>query len=347
MRAIVVDDQRSARHMLTQILGNIDEVTVSQASSLAEASALLQGSGFDIAFVDLRLGDDIRNRDGLVLIREICANTSITPVVVSGYGELAELRAAFQAGAHDYLIKETLCDELLRPLVESVRSKRKLESEVLALRAQRTGLSMPTNLVGSSKPMEELRSAIRRVVASDRPVLITGPTGSGKELVVQAIHALGPHPKSPLLDLNCSAFPDNLLESHLFGHEKGAFTGATTRNIGYLAAVRDGTLFLDEIGELELRLQAKLLRVLEAGTYRPVGAIEDQLFNGRVVAATHVDLAMAIQQRRFREDLFYRLNVLTLRVPSLDEHREDIPALVAHFLSRHPRIVSFADSALE
>jgi DNA-binding NtrC family response regulator len=163
---------------------------------------------------------------------------------------------------------------------------------------------------------------------------------------VQAIHSLGTSPDTPFVDLNCGALPASLLESQLFGHEKGAFTGADARHVGYLAAVGYGTLFLDEIGELEPALQAKLLRVLEARTFRSVGSTTEQRFLGRVIAATHVDLEQGVREGRFREDLYYRLNVLTLRVPSLDERREDIPALVAHFAAHQEIRMSFTSDAI-
>jgi DNA-binding NtrC family response regulator len=185
------------------------------------------------------------------------------------------------------------------------------------------------------------------VALADRPVLVTGPTGAGKELVVGALHALGAHPDEPLLDLNCSAIPEALMESQLFGHEKGAFTGADRRQEGYFTLVRQGTLFLDEVAELPPPLQAKLLRVLETGRFRPVGSPTEARFTGRVVAATHADLADRVRSGRFREDLYYRLNVLAVIVPPLADRREDIPALVAHFCRDQRRPISFSSGALE
>jgi DNA-binding NtrC family response regulator len=195
--------------------------------------------------------------------------------------------------------------------------------------------------------MRKLRALVEKVALSDRPVLVTGPTGSGKELTVMSIHELGPTPAGPLVDLNCGAFPAALIESQLFGHERGAFTGAERKHDGFFTTVGSGTLFLDEIAELPLDLQAKLLRVLESRTFRPLGAAASQRFDGRVIAATHVDLTERVAEGRFREDLYYRLNVLELRVPSLEERREDIPALLAHFISTQSRPLSFADDAMD
>ncbi len=201
-------------------------------------------------------------------------------------------------------------------------------------------------LVGQSDALERLRLAIRKVAASDRPVLVTGPTGSGKELTVQAIHRLGAYPEEPLIDLNCSALPDNLMESQLFGHERGAFTGADRQQEGTLSTVGRGTLFLDEIAELPLDLQAKLLRVLETRRYRPVGSTRTITFQGRIVCATHVDLAARVEAGTFREDLYYRLNVLELQVPGLEERRDDIPALIEHFMEGQNACLSFSEEAI-
>lgn len=185
--------------------------------------------------------------------------------------------------------------------------------------------------------MRELARLIRMVARSRRSVLVTGPTGSGKEVVVQNIHALGVDARHPLLDLNCSALPTALAESQLFGHERGAFTSAAQRHEGFLTTVGEGTLFLDEIAELPPDLQPKLLRVLESGVYRPIGCSTPLTFRGRIIAATHVDLEERVRSGRFREDLYYRLAVLEVRVPSLDERRSDIPELVAHFALKAER----------
>jgi len=212
------------------------------------------------------------------------------------------------------------------------------------------GLTLPGDstlgLVGASQVMEKLRRLIKRLAASSRPILVTGPTGAGKELVVSAIHALGARSGAPMLALNCGAMPESLMEAQLFGHERGAFTGAHQRREGLLAIAGEGTLFLDELAELSLTLQAKLLRVLESRTFRTVGGTAEQPFRGRVIAATHADLAERVARGAFREDLWYRLNVLELHVPPLDERREDIPLLVAHFCAAQSRRLHFTAGAL-
>jgi DNA-binding NtrC family response regulator len=223
-----------------------------------------------------------------------------------------------------------------------------LEREVSQLRARVSADAPLTGLVGTSQVMERLRETLRRVALSDRPALIVGPTGAGKEVVARTLHALGPNPDAPLLEVNCGAFAENLIESELFGHEKGAFTGADQKKPGYFSSVGKGTLFLDEIAELPMSLQTRLLRVLESGRYRPVGAnAQEQRFEGRVVAATHADLLERVREKRFREDLYFRLNVLMVKVPALDEHREDIPALLAHFLKQQRRPLTFTPAAVE
>jgi len=202
-------------------------------------------------------------------------------------------------------------------------------------------------LVGTSAAMDGLRETIRRVARSDRPVLVLGPTGSGKELVVRAIHDQGDHPDAPLLDVNCGAIPEPLMESFLFGHERGSFTGATRRQDGALTQVRQGTLFLDEIAELPLNLQTKLLRVLETRRFAPVGSAAVKQFEGRIVAATHAPLQQRVAANLFREDLFYRLDVLTVRVPPLAERVEDIPVLAQHFCAQQPRPLRLSSAAID
>jgi DNA-binding NtrC family response regulator len=348
MRVLIVDDQASARRVLASIVGRLDETEIHEADSLAAARRVIEAQPLDIALIDLRLSPDARNRDGLVLVEEIRARTAIVPVIVTAYQEVAEIRMAMRVGAYDYILKDDLCDELVLPVLSGIRSRRRLERELGELRARRADAEPgASRLVGVSSAMEVLRETIRRAALSDRPVLVTGPTGSGKELVVDALHALGPHPDQPLLDLNCGAIPEALMESQLFGHIKGAFTGADQNQQGYLSQVKQGTLFLDEVAELPPLLQSKLLRVLETGVFRPVGSSAAQgRFEGRVVAATHADLSDRVRAGRFREDLFYRLNVLAIRVPGLDERREDIPALIAHFCRGQKRALRFSEAAL-
>ena len=346
MKILIVDDERAARRALTRILVALGDVELREAASLEEARRELASGEVDVALIDMRLDRDARNRDGLTLVGEIRRQTNTVPIVVTASHDMAEVRAAMRLGAYDYILKDELSDEMVLPILEGLRSTRALEREVLRLRV-RQGADASVGLVGTSPAMQRLRDMIQRVALSDRPALITGPTGSGKELVVRAIHALGHEPSEPLLDLNCGAFPGALIESQLFGHERGAFTGADRRHDGFFTAVGAGTLFLDEIAELPLDLQAKLLRVLESGTYRPVGASNALKFRGRIVAATHADLEERVARGQFREDLYYRLNVLEVTTPSLEERRGDIPALVAHFAAMQKQPLQFTAEAME
>lgn len=346
MKVLVVDDQRSARRILVSILTRMEGVESVEAGSLEDARDVLARQSIDLALIDIRLDADARNRDGLILVKELRERGETVPVVVTGSHEISEIRTALRHGAHDYILKDELCEELVAPIIDELRTRARLTAEVMTLRAQVQSAGFPNGLVGASASMQRLRETIRRVAASDRPVLVLGPTGAGKELVVQALHSLGERPAAPLLDLNCGAIPEALIESQLFGHARGAFTGADRQQDGYFSSVGNGTLFLDEIAELPVTLQAKLLRVLESGRYRRVGATEEQVFRGRIVAATHADLEGRVREGRFREDLLYRLHVLVVKVPSLDERRDDIPALVAHFAAQQKRSLSFTDAAL-
>ena len=252
---------------------------------------------------------------------------------------MAEIHEATSRGTHAPIHSDKLSQEHGLAVLGAHQMHRAQELELLALHG----------LVGASPAMDHLGRLIGRVAESDGPALIQGPTGSGKELVARAIHALSARRQKPLVSVNCSAFMDSLAEAQLFGHEKGYFTGADKARAGFLAEVGSGTLFLDEIAELALPLQAKLLRVIENRTFRVLGAAADSRFEGRVVAATHVDLDARRKEGRFREDLYYRLEVLRLRVPSLDERKEDIPALAERFareLQRPPTLSNGAKEAL-
>ncbi len=237
MHVLIVDDQRSARRNLLSILKTFDGVTTTEAASLEEARRALAHTAIDLCLIDVCLSDDARNRDGLTLVREVLETTSAVPVCVTAAGDMESIRTAMRHGAYDYLLKGDLCEEILDPLVRGLQERRRLEREVIALRARVAPDAAPPGLIGTSPSMERLRNTLKRVALSDRPVLVLGPSGSGKEVVARAIHLLGPHPDEPLLDLNCGAIPENLIESHLFGHEKGAFTGADRDPAGRL---RDG-----------------------------------------------------------------------------------------------------------
>lgn len=202
-------------------------------------------------------------------------------------------------------------------------------------------------VIGNSPLMEQVMELAIKMAPSLMPVLVTGPTGSGKEVIASVLHLMRGDPHLPFVDLNCAAIPENLMESLLFGHEKGVFTGAVGRHRGYFFMAGEGTLFLDEIAEMPLPQQAKLLRVIESREFRPLGSAQSYPFRGRVIAATHADLEKMVEEGRFREDLFYRLHVLRIDVPSLDERRQDIPEFIKHFAAKSERAVSFSPEAVE
>jgi DNA-binding NtrC family response regulator len=337
MRVLLVDDQLAARKNLARCLASLPRGEFYEAASLSAARQILSRTLIDVALIDLRLDEhDPKNRDGMILVQELRQGGTAVPIVVTASSQMAEIRNAMRAGAYAYILKDELCEDLVLPVLEDLQRRRALERQVLHLHG----------LVGSSPPMERLRRQIKKVAAADTPVLVLGPTGSGKELVARALHALSPRRDQPLVAVNCGAFTDALVEAQLFGHERGTFTGADKAREGYLAETRRGTLFLDEIAELPLLLQTKLLRVLENRTYRSLGAATDSRFDGRLIAATHVDLSARAAEGRFRQDLYYRLEVLTVRVPSLDERKEDIPALVEHLGREAPRRLHYAEDAL-
>lgn len=337
MRVLVVDDHAPARRILARCLAPLAGVEILEAASLEAARQTLSRNVLDVALIDLRLDEqDASNRDGMTLVEELRASGAAVPIVVTASSEMAEIRSAMRAGAFAYILKDELCEELVLPVLGDLQRRRALEREVLHLHG----------LVGSSPVMDRMRRQIKKVAAVDAPVLVLGPTGAGKELVARAIHALSPRRDQPIVAVNCGAFTEALVESQLFGHEKGTFTGADKTRPGYLAEARRGTLFLDELAELPSALQTKLLRVLENRTYRVLGATSDSRFDGRIVAATHVDLARRVAEGRFRQDLFYRLEVLTVRVPPLDERKGDIPALVSHLTRETPRRLHYTDEAL-
>lgn len=349
-RVLLVEDHRSHLRNFTSLLETIGGMEVHKATSLQEAREVLEQVLVDVAFIDLQLSEDTRNRDGLTLIEEIRGRYQTVPVVVSDHHQHNEVRDAMKLGAADYVLKTEL-EQRVPLILQGLRKEREREQELLDLRAR--GLADPNlGLIGTSVAMQNLRAMIKKIAAKSQqkpvPVLVLGPTGSGKEVVAQAIHKQSAHPSEPFLDLNCGAIAETLVESQLFGYVRGAFTGAERDQEGYLSLVGRGTLFLDEVAELSPALQAKLLRVLETRTFRPVGPTSKEYqFRGRIVAATHADLAQRVREGSFREDLYQRLNVLLIRVPPLSDHREDIPILIQHFSEKQDRPLHFTPEAIE
>lgn len=349
MNILIIDDERSMRHIIKKYLKKLESCELYEASSKDESIKILNSGTIDIALIDIRLSQDTRNRDGQDIIQYISKNALAIPIIISSLSSVDEIKRAMKNGAHDYILKETLSPEVLLPIIQNLCHgirNRVLKQQINMYKQREKGEFIKNQFLGVSKKAVRIRALIERFSFSDRPVLITGPTGSGKEVVASQLHTFSEYPEEPMLTINCGAFPPSLIESLLFGHKKGAFTGATESRDGYLQSVKNGTLFLDEIGELPLELQPKLLRVLENRKYTPIGETTERTFYGRIVAATHQDLKKAASNKSFREDLYFRLNVLRIEVPSLNERREDIPLFISKFIKDQPRKINFSTGAI-
>jgi len=344
-KIVIVDDKLPMAETLADGLSDrgFDARAVGSAR---EALALLPET--DVLVTDLRMPDV----DGLSLLDQARTTAPNVPVIVmTAYGAIDSAVESIRKGAFHYLTKPFKLDELL-VFVERALSDRELRRETQALRKSVRDRYSLAGLVGKSPAMQQVLQVVRRIAATNVPVLLTGETGTGKGAVARAIHGESVRASGPYVAVNCAALPDQLLESELFGHTKGAFTGAVADREGLFADASGGTLLLDEIGEMSAALQAKLLHVLEAGTVRPVGATKERTVDVRVIAATHRDLRAKIKDGTFREDLMYRLDVVSIELPPLRHRREDIPLLAEHFLAesraRHPQslVTGFGRDAL-
>ena len=337
-RVLVVDDDSPMAEMLAEALGERGFVAKTAASG-AEARRSIEGERFDALVTDLQMPDI----DGLELLSAMGRIAPSCPVIVmTAYSAIDSAIESIRRGAYHYLTKPFKVDELVLFLTRALDEMR-VRREAAALRRtvkQELGVRQ---LVGRSEAMRQVCDLVLRIAEADAPVLLLGETGTGKGLIARAIHLEGPRSNAPFVTVNCAALPENLLESELFGHLKGAFTGATSKRVGLFEAAEHGTLFLDEVGEMSLALQAKLLDVLERGVIRAVGSNKELAVDVRIVAATHRALRERVFSGTFREDLLYRLEVLTIDVPPLRQRREDILVLIEHFLSqsrsRHPRAI--------
>jgi DNA-binding NtrC family response regulator len=326
---LIVDDEAALRSAIAERLAD-HGFTVVQAGSGEEAMPLLAEFAFDILITDLRL-PGMGGRE--VLDAALERYPDIIAIVITGYGTVKDAVDAIKQGAADFVTKPFQFDALLH-VVRSAVEQRRLKSENAYLRSQLEDRYRIDGLVGRSRVMRDLFQLLETVAATSSTVLITGETGTGKELAARAIHHNSARRANRFVALNCSAIPETLLEAELFGHARGAFTGAVGTRQGRLEQAHKGTLFLDEVGTMSQSLQAKLLRVLQEREFERVGDSHTIKIDVRVVAATHSDLAKMVGEGSFREDLFYRLNVLPVQLPPLRERREDIPLLVQHFLQR-------------
>lgn len=328
-RILVVDDEPVQREMIAEFLARA-EFDVQAASSGAEALEVIKKERVDLVITDYKMP----GMSGLELVKESKKiNPEVSVVILTAYGTIGTAVAAMKEGAYDYLTKPVDLDELLA-LIARVKERNQLLAENKELKHQLRDRHQFDHLVAESGPMQEVLSLAARVADSDATVLIRGESGTGKELLARAIHYHSPRCNYPLVKVNSAALPETLLESELFGHEKGAFTGASYRRIGRFEAAQKGTIFLDEIGDLSLALQVKLLRVLQEKEFERLGSNTTLKADVRIIAATNTDLEQAVKEKTFREDLYYRLNVVTVLIPPLRERRADIPALLDHFLAR-------------
>ncbi len=318
---LIVDDEDDIRELLELSFLRMGLGTRS-VSSLKDARKLLAEGKFQLCLTDMRLPDG----EGIELVREIAAHHADLPVaVITAYGNMENAVQVLKAGAFDYLSKPISLEQL-RALVRTV----------FDLPARQSGLRAPVaaSLTGASAAMEQVRSMIERLACSQAPVYVSGESGSGKELAARLIHELGPRGAKPFVAVNCGAIPESLMESEFFGYRKGAFTGAESDREGFFQAAHGGTLFLDEVGDLPLPMQVKLLRAIQEKRVRRVGDTAELTVDLRVISATHRNLKELVDQGRFRQDLYYRLNVIELRMPSLRERREDIAQLIDTLLDR-------------
>ena len=316
-RALIVDDEPDIRELLELTLNRM-EVGTMAVGDLHQARDALRGQEFDLCLTDMRLPDG----NGIELVRLIQQDYPSIPVaMITAHGSMEAAIDALKAGAFDFVSKPVDL-RVLRNLV------------VTALRLADTRGTVNRTLIGNSPSMHLLRSKIGKLARSQAPIYVSGESGTGKELVARMIHEQGPRASSPFVPVNCGAIPEELMESELFGHKKGSFTGAVSDKDGLFQAAEGGTLFLDEVADLPLHMQVKLLRAIQEKSVRPVGAQEEIRVDVRILSATHKELGKLVQSNEFRQDLFYRINVIELPVPPLRERPDDIPALANHILDR-------------
>jgi two-component system response regulator HydG len=329
---LIVDDARSTLRALEVILKR-EGYTVLTAVSGPEGLTHIEQHEVDLLLCDVKMP----KMDGLTVLRQVKAqDAGIAVVMMSGHGDISTAVSAMKEGAFDYLVKPFGEDEVLR-VAQKALAMRALVVENLLLKRQVRDQFARAHVIGSSPTWNRVYQMVQQVAPSQATVLLTGESGTGKELIAGLLHRLSPRAERPFIVLNAAAMPATLLEAELFGYEKGAFTGALQRKPGHFELADGGTLFLDEIGDMPFEVQAKLLRVLQDGTFKRLGGINTLRVNVRVVAATNKELSKEVASERFRQDLYYRLNVITIHLPPLRDRLQDIPLLAAHFLQKYAR----------
>ncbi|MNJ93235.1 Transcriptional regulatory protein ZraR [compost metagenome] len=326
-RVLILDDESSLRTALFRVLDR-KGLNVITANKIEEAKVLCQGdTPVDLAIVDLNLPDG----DGIEFMTHLKSMHPATEVIIlTGHATIESAIRATQKGAFHFVTKPFNLEELMS-LIEKALTQKKLLQENQQLRSELNKKYKFDQIIGTSEQIQNVLRLIERVAESDSTILVTGESGTGKELIARAIHYNSPRAQGPFVPINCGAIPSELLESELFGHMKGAFTGAIANRVGRFELADGGTIFLDEIGDLEPSLQVKILRALQERSFEPVGSTKTIQVNVRVIAATNINLEEAVENGKFREDLFYRLNVIPLVVPALRERKADIPLLLNHF----------------
>jgi two-component system response regulator AtoC len=323
---LIVDDEKHTREGLQMALDERYDIYLAQ--DVDQAFNLIEAQEFEVILTDLRMP----GKSGMKVVdRALKLPNKPVVIMMTAYGNVSSAVEAMKRGATDFLTKPVNLDKLEILIRRALKSK-SLETENEQLHERLDGKFNFDGILGNSSALDKVRERIALVAPSKATVLIEGETGSGKELIAQAIHQNSGRAKKPFVAVHCAALPENLLESELFGHEKGSFTGATERRIGRFEAADSGTLFLDEIGEISLGIQVKLLRFLEKKSFERIGSSQEQSVDVRMVAATNRNLAEMVKEGTFREDLYFRLNVVQINMPSLREHTEDIPILLNHFL---------------
>lgn len=326
---LVVEDEELMRKILRELLES-EGYHVLTADSAENALDIFSGADVEVTITDIKMA----GMDGLELLDNLkTIDENALVIIITAYSSVDSAVAALRKGAYDYVTKPFVNEDLLQTVKNAIRTK-ELFNENRALRRELNKQFSFAEIVGKSEALQSVFRIVEKVASTRASLLIQGESGTGKELIARAVHHHSPRSAAPFLGVNCGALPTELLESELFGHVKGSFTGANSNRTGLFRSAEDGTLFLDEIGEMPLALQVKLLRALQEQEVRPVGDSKSYPFEARIIAATNKNLEKEVEAENFREDLFYRLNVIEINIPPLRQRREDIPLLVRHFLAK-------------